>query len=529
MRIVIADSKKADREALENVIQSIDGKCPYEVVGTAADGKEGFKMIEHLHPDLLIVDIQLSGMNGLSLIRRIRDEQIPCKVIVLTADTDFKRAQKAIQLDVDDYQLKPARKKKIQKALLHIETKLKEEQALKEAFSQESIFMGCLNGQITSGESLHTATREKFGFSTLDPGALFVVWLGSGYTQQREYVQKFLENAGIAKDFSVCVLPVDAWHLLVTIVYRKNPTVAESVICGQEVVTGNSYFQEEYEIFRDRIVPDLCGNVKGEIICMWEESAHMEDFLCEMRKLRRIREWNLLFDRGDLIRSRDIALIKVAPFKYPAELEKQVKKAVLASNGEEIKKCFYRLYDILRRKPYCPREIKECMIRFNMAVLGIYKTAHEVQSELNIQNSMQRIAEAMSWGQIREAMEEFFHNIELDTFSNGEDEKFSPLVRKAMEMVRKYYDHGVTLDEIAEYLFVSEEYLSTQFKKETGSGFTETVRRMRIERIKGLLSNTKLKINQIAELTGYNDPKYMSRVFKEEVGMLPTEFRKAVH
>ena len=37
---------------------------------------------------------------------------------------------------------------------------------------------------------------------------------------------------------------------------------------------------------------------------------------------------------------------------------------------------------------------------------------------------------------------------------------------------------------------------------------------------------SKLKLNQIAELTGYSDPKYMSRVFKEEVGMLPREFRK---
>ena len=49
------------------------------------------------------------------------------------------------------------------------------------------------------------------------------------------------------------------------------------------------------------------------------------------------------------------------------------------------------------------------------------------------------------------------------------------------------------------------------------------------DRIKELLIGTKLKINQIAELTGYADSKYMSRVFKEETGMLPTEFRKAAH
>ena len=55
------------------------------------------------------------------------------------------------------------------------------------------------------------------------------------------------------------------------------------------------------------------------------------------------------------------------------------------------------------------------------------------------------------------------------------------------------------------------------------------MRYYRIGRIKDLLVNTTLKLNQIAELTGYTDPKYMSRVFKEETGMLPNEFRKSAH
>ena len=126
-------------------------------------------------------------------------------------------------------------------------------------------------------------------------------------------------------------------------------------------------------------------------------------------------------------------------------------------------------------------------------------------------------------------MEEFFELLRGGTFEAKSDESLSPLVRNAVQMVRKYYDHGLTLEETADRLFVSEEYLSSQFKKETGRGFKETVRHYRIERIKDLLMNTSLKLNQIAELTGYADPKYMSRVFREETGMLPNEFRKTAH
>lgn len=107
-----------------------------------------------------------------------------------------------------------------------------------------------------------------------------------------------------------------------------------------------------------------------------------------------------------------------------------------------------------------------------------------------------------------------------------EEQSASDLVQKAKTLIRRYYNQGITLEETARKLFVSEEYLSAQFKKETGSTFTETVRRYRIEKVKELLVETTLKMNQIAELAGYSDPKYMSKVFKEEVGMLPTEYRK---
>ena len=184
---------------------------------------------------------------------------------------------------------------------------------------------------------------------------------------------------------------------------------------------------------------------------------------------------------------------------------------------------------IYKREPHSPGEMKECLIRFNMALLNVYKTQWEIESEVEIQRCMQAISTAMSWREVRAAMDSFLTMLRFNAFEEKEDSRLSPLVRKAVQIARKYYDQGITLEEVAGRLYVSEEYLSSQFKKETGAGFTETIRKYRIDRIKELLIGTKLKINQIAELTGYADSKYMSRVFKEETGMLPTEFRKAAH
>ncbi len=75
---------------------------------------------------------------------------------------------------------------------------------------------------------------------------------------------------------------------------------------------------------------------------------------------------------------------------------------------------------------------------------------------------------------------------------------------------------------------MTDEYLSMLIKKETGMSFTETVRKMRIERIKELLLHSGLKLNQIAEMVGYSDPKYMSKVFKKRWACFLHSFGKKI-
>ena len=130
----------------------------------------------------------------------------------------------------------------------------------------------------------------------------------------------------------------------------------------------------------------------------------------------------------------------------------------------------------------------------------------------------------MTWEQIREIFSRLTGSLEQEGDSGADEE--SLLVRKARKMILEYYSQGITLEEIASRLGVSDEYLSTRLKKETGSTFTEIMRTVRMDKIKELLVSTNMKLSQIADAAGYSDPKYMSRIFREEVGMLPLEYRK---
>ena len=96
----------------------------------------------------------------------------------------------------------------------------------------------------------------------------------------------------------------------------------------------------------------------------------------------------------------------------------------------------------------------------------------------------------------------------------------------AIDLIRSYYHEGITQDEIALKLGVTQEYLSTSFHKSMGVSFSHYLRDLRIQKAKEMLIGTNLKQWEIATRIGYTDAKYFGKVFKECTGMLPTDYRR---
>lgn len=509
MRIVVVEDEAPIREGMAKILSKISPD--YELVGKAADGESGYKMITQLQPDLVIMDIRMPKMDGLRMMKKLREEQNKCKVIVLSAYSDFNYAKKAIDLKIENYLLKPLKLPELKRALRQVEEAITEELSTEQIFSLENIFLSCIHGQMRENEQLSQKMKQKYGVSLEDPVEVFAVWLGSGYKEQKKSAKYLMESVGAHTiRFSSRVLESDSWMLLTMVIYKKQDD--------------NSL----YEYFQKSVIPMMQSHLDGPVVYLWqsvENLLHMPEI---MQKIRAQREWNLIFPPGTLIGDEVIAAQNTVPLKYPAELEDRAKQLILKEHGEGVTDCFEELSRYYRQDPHTPADIKQTIIRMGWAVFNAYKTKLSTDLDLQVQKALQEVSEAVSWKQIRRSLGAFFRLLKVQNEKEAEDDNVSTMIKQAKKLIQKYYDQGITLEEIADKLYVSEEYLSTQFKKETGSTFTETVRKYRIEKVKELLINTRLKLNQIAELAGYSDPKYMSKVFKEEVGMLPTEYRKSV-
>lgn len=507
MRIVIVEDEAPIRNGMGNVLKKINPD--YELVGKAADGLEGLKLVRREQPDLIIMDICMPGMDGIKMLQTLRAEGITCKAIVLSAYSDFTYAKEAIALGIENYLLKPIKLPELKSALELVDKHITQRSQEESLYALDHVLLAALAGQAAQEERIAEILMDNFQFDINGELGIFMVWLGEHYREYASDVSEAVKNIGKSSGlFETCTLKNEETQQVLTILYNiesKEKTV---------------------DYLSQTIVPMLTGQTNQRAVC----ALHFCDGLSGLKKasaeLYEILDFCLLLGNSRLLYFEELTGLETAPFKYPLELENRTKQAVLNRDSKELVKCLSAFMDGCEQKNYHPKEMKESCLRYCYAMLHTAKECGNViEEELPVQTLLQSVMKAVT----REEMEEIFRSFARQILPEGprpEEGGESLLVRKAENLIKEYYSQGITLEEIARKLSVSEEYLSTQLKKETGATFTETMRRYRVEKIKELLLSTNMKLAQIAEQAGYADPKYMSKVFRDETGMLPLEYRK---
>lgn len=104
---------------------------------------------------------------------------------------------------------------------------------------------------------------------------------------------------------------------------------------------------------------------------------------------------------------------------------------------------------------------------------------------------------------------------------------YSPLIQKVVTQIDADITADLSLKSLAALLNINPSYLSTLFKRETGSTLTEYVNRKRIEHALLLLNSTNMQIQNIAQHCGVSDVNYFTKLFKKVVGKTPKEYRES--
>lgn len=118
LRTLIVDDEPLAVERLQVICARQDG---VQVVGTASDGESALRLIEALEPDLVLLDLTMPGIDGLTVARRLSDQAEAPALIFVTAHDEF--AVEAFDLDAVDYVLKPVAPDRLARAVSRVQAR----------------------------------------------------------------------------------------------------------------------------------------------------------------------------------------------------------------------------------------------------------------------------------------------------------------------------------------------------------------------------------------------------------------------
>lgn len=504
MRIVIVEDEIRIREGIANLLHKLGEE--YTVLGEASDGDEGLELCIKENPDLVITDIRMPRMDGITMLDNMYKQGLKTKAIVLSAYSEFEYARGAMKLGVTEYLLKPVSLMDFSNALNNIQVQIEEEKLKtpQKIGTIEQTITDLYYGSITLDKEIEDYLINQYGIDARRPICVIGAYLGNLYEDADRY--KIILKNMIKENQSLNAVMIESPFrkaiIIVVYEYRTVPDVERWL---------------QYRMLQEDTLGIVFGFVVADDITRIKSS-----YDC----LSQYMDWNISFEKEILISYPKITQVQTSICTYPMDTEASLRTALCSADMSKIDNVLKRFHSsFLDGKIYEPREIKDCYVRFLWFAMEIAKDLGNMDAhKIERQDLLKRIMNANSKAELIQLSDEIISIIGNNT---GESKEVNDLtVKRAKSIINEFYNTGITLDEIASRLNITPEYLGTKFKAETGVTFSTYMKDYRITKAKELLLGTSYKLYEIAERVGYNDPKYFSRVFKEVTGQLPAEYRK---
>jgi two-component system, response regulator YesN len=522
LRVLIVDDENRIAQLISKLIHwEENGLVP---AGICSDGQEAYEQISAGNADIVVTDIRMPVMNGLELIRRIHDTyQNSVHFIVISGYREFEYAHTALKYGVEDYLLKPVNEHELNTTLSRLsraysteqerEKKAeKDEQVKKELLSQHAAAFLVQNSTIPALEDFN---RE---YSLVLENTLFLavyIRLDRHVSSEQDSMQDRLIVQNIIRIMTEKLAPA----------VRNQLHTADDA--------GSIYFVLNYTAGGsiEALLPDIFNELKEyvyafsryELTLACGSEKSFSEITASIRRAGEGIHERIVFGTGRIISTRDIEI------KHDALLEEDILDTIRLKTANAVQSLssaqLSRLIDsvfsgIKEKKLYnadAYYETADMFVRFVYDQMSV--SSREERMLTDEIHSCYSVADLSLLLRTRLCTK-------LEELRKQKQSQAEKPIRSAKEYVEAHYAEKITLEDVAGILKLNPSYLSTLFKKETGSNFLEYVIEVRIEKAKQLLVSTNDTMAGIAEKVGYADTRYFSQCFEKVAGLKPSIYRK---
>ena len=477
----------------------------FEVAGIAYSVNEAISLLEKIHIDVIFTDIRMPGKTGLDLLHVTKDKYPEIKSIILSGFSDFAYTKEAIRCGAIDYLTKPVNLDEVGVLLNQLKEKFIQTQEVTKVHSNR---VEALLSSIARGYS--KVEPEKYQLPVLEN------WYGLSLSlihkgQPEEIV---LEKLKMMNKQISAIIPS-------TIILKRDVYTFFAIIPCKS--------QSEFDSFIT-ILEQICNSTKewtcgvskfkngiSDLPHGWREANQALCYHCAS-----IREGVIFYENIEPFFSKDYPEIQNLTDDLIRRLNNpETRSEILPWFPESLIAMQPSNLTITEFQTLCIR----CLIELNAFLQGLSIESNDLQKKLN--QTLNQILISNSTQSTINCITTYLQWV-IDLVNESSKQKMDNCVIDEIQtFIRQHYNENITLNMLAEQFYLHPNYLSRLFKEKSGDNFVDYLTKVRMDKIKELLLNTDHKIIEICYMVGYNNSRYFNKVFKQNTGMTPSEYRQS--
>lgn len=504
MRVIIVEDELRIREGLGMLLE----RFGHTVLGEAADGVSGLEMTLRFKPDLVITDINMPKMDGLEMIGRISEQKLPVHIVILTGYSEFDYAKQAIRYGVDEYLLKPLAAEDVKEMLDKVEDAIYREQLA--GGTPEIYLRNLITCEEKEVEKNCEALEQICGFPAKGGYEAFVGYFGNMPSKYREDIEEAFVQ--LQERYSEIIL----YHAVL-----DSRQKVYAVACD---TSGRGKLSDLEKSVYNRLILREHGKPEQPV---WTRERFTD--LKMLKKVQSIMEerigYALSVPAGGWLTEENMQAFCPAPYTAPADIMNRLRSAVCREDRKKVKEEAEKFLGYMKEYDFCPEDIRSAFIKIYYLICETVQDINRpVFGHLQNSNILRQIETAVTWSEMERAFRDIIRILSDSRIVREDISNY--VIKKVINYIREHYQESITQEEISREMDITPEYLSTLFNREMGINFSTFLKKFRISHAKRLLKGTDMKIYEIASSVGYSDPKYFQRVFKDETGVSPGDYRQ---
>lgn len=513
-KAVVVDDERIVIEGLKKLIKW--EKFGFELAGCYTDGIEASLKIKEIKPDLVISDIRMPGIDGLSMIEELKKDLPYTVFLIISGYTDFQYARRALNLSVADYIDKPITIEKMSSVLERMKGICDENIAKKES--------------INKLQNINKTTLEKAILEIIYNDDNFNNWFMRLEEEQKKEFNKtasvcvvsgFVKNYSFSCDDSIKSI-FEKYFIARTFTYitiKKGENFTSVILC-------------------------MDGSIKNAGIYKLVEKCKV---ICADNDIYMVLGASQIYNSIGKLRAaylQSVKALRYALFKaadnlyiYDSDTYNNHLPAIKKFNQETIFQNI-RILDkdsairelekylsLLIENELTPDVLsQECLKLIYKAMDEAKCTGYDIEYQaVNGMYIHEEIQLCKSYSDITKWTVSAFKQIIENMLNICGDKVYKPIT-KIKEYLQRNFQKDISLNDVAKEVGFNAAYLSILFKEEMGTSFVKYLTGLRLDYAKRLLEEG-YKVVDVSKKSGFNNYRYFCDTFKKYNGMTPNEYK----